>query len=91
MAMQSQSYVPIAKTDDFLDQSSSVYYAPTMPKIKITCCAQFAVTPDTIRQRPREDYIAFRQWILDTALTDAKSGGVWEYLWHIVFGEMAET
>jgi len=53
------------------------------------CCAQFAVTRERVRQRPKSDYELFRQWLLDTALDDAKSGRIFEYLWHIIFGMRA--
>ncbi|KAJ5146039.1 uncharacterized protein N7515_000603 [Penicillium bovifimosum] len=55
-------------------------------EIGAACCAQFAVSRDQVRRRPLEDYIKFRQWILDTELSDASSGRVMEYLWHIIFG-----
>ena len=55
-----------------------------------TCCAQFVVTREQVQQRPRNDYIRYRQWVLNTELVDAKSGRVMEYLWHIIFGQSAE-
>jgi len=50
------------------------------------CCGQFAVSRDQILARPLEDYMRYRQWILQTNLTDAWSGRVLEYLWHVIFG-----
>jgi hypothetical protein len=58
--------------------------------IAAPCCAQFAVTSEQIRQRPREDYIRLRRWVLETELKDALSGRVLEYIWHIVFGQSDE-
>ena len=59
----------------------------TMPKsVGVACCAQFAVSRDQVRKRPRQDYIAMRDWLVSTELSDAKSGRVLEYLWHIIFG-----
>ncbi|KAJ5649396.1 uncharacterized protein N7484_003119 [Penicillium longicatenatum] len=55
-------------------------------QIAAACCAQFAVSKDQVRRRPHEDYVRFRQWLLDTDLTDAKSGRVMEFLWHYIFG-----
>ncbi|KAJ6110686.1 hypothetical protein N7486_002921 [Penicillium sp. IBT 16267x] len=55
-------------------------------QIAAACCAQFAVSKDQVRKRPREDYVKFRQWLFDTDLTDAKSGRVMEFLWHLIFG-----
>jgi Protein of unknown function (DUF3431) len=54
-----------------------------------TCCAQFAVSREQVMQRPLEDYVSYRQWILDTELNDEKSGRVMEFLWHVIFGKEA--
>ena len=56
-------------------------------QVGAACCAQFAVSRDQILQRPREDYIKFRQWIIDTDKSDASSGRTMEFLWHIIFGK----
>lgn len=53
------------------------------------CCAQFAVSREQVLKRPREDYIRFRQWLLDTDVGDFDSGRVFEYLWHVIFGKEA--
>ena len=53
------------------------------------CCAQFAVSKEQVLQRPREDYVKYRMWVLDTELEDRSSGRVMEYLWHIIFGQDA--
>ncbi|KAH1736720.1 hypothetical protein KXX25_006273 [Aspergillus fumigatus] len=53
------------------------------------CCAQFAVSREQVLQRPREDYIRFRQWVIDTDKDDASSGRVMEFLWHVIFGQEA--
>ncbi|KAJ6185930.1 hypothetical protein N7519_007231 [Penicillium mononematosum] len=55
-------------------------------EIGAACCAQFAVSREQIQKRPLEDYIRFRQWVIDTELSDAKSGRVMEFLWHVIFG-----
>lgn len=55
-------------------------------QIGAACCAQFAVSSDQVRRRPREDYVKIRQWVLDTELNDASSGRVLEFLWHVIFG-----
>ncbi|KAL4870388.1 hypothetical protein BDV12DRAFT_207828 [Aspergillus spectabilis] len=56
------------------------------PQISAACCAQFAVSRAQVLQRPRADYIKVRQWVIDTELSDAASGRVMEYLWHVIFG-----
>ena len=53
------------------------------------CCAQFAVSCSRVTERPLNDYEHFRQWIIDTDMTDAKSGRVLEFLWHVIFGMQA--
>ena len=45
-------------------------------KIGAACCAQFAVSRDQVRKRPLSDYVHFRDWLMKTKLTDAKSGRV---------------
>lgn len=50
------------------------------------CCAQFAVSRERVLQRPREDYEAFRRWVVQTGKSDAQSGRVMEFLWHVIFG-----
>jgi hypothetical protein len=59
-----------------------------MPDIKVphevgvSCCAQFAVSRDAIRSRPKADYVRWREWLLKTPLSDDFSGRVLEYMWH---------
>nr|POE46732.1 hypothetical protein CFP56_70964 [Quercus suber] len=51
------------------------------------CCAQFAVTRDRIRKRPRRDYERMLAWADKTTQTDNFGvGWVFEKLWHIIFG-----
>ncbi|KAI5363685.1 hypothetical protein Slin14017_G056490 [Septoria linicola] len=45
------------------------------------CCSQFAVTADRIRSLPLEKYVHFRNWLLESKLTDYVSGRVFEYFW----------
>ncbi|ESZ93882.1 hypothetical protein SBOR_5740 [Sclerotinia borealis F-4128] len=58
-------------------------------EIGATCCAQFAVSRWQVLRRKREEYIHYRDWVLQTELPDRKSGRVMEYLWHIIFGKDA--
>ena len=53
------------------------------------CCAQFAVSREQVMKRPLEDYVSYRQWVIDTELSDDKSGRVMEFLWHVIFGKEA--
>lgn len=51
-------------------------------KIGVTCCAQFAATRETVRQRAKQEYIGYRDWLLSTELEDGISGRIFEYSWH---------
>lgn len=61
--------------------------APTL--VGAACCAQFAVSREQVLARPLSDYERFREWIVDTEKSDAKSGRVLEFLWHVIFGKDA--
>ena len=62
---------------------------PAPSQIGAACCAQFAVSKEQVRTRPLSDYKRFRDWIVETEKSDAKSGRVLEFLWHIIFGKDA--
>ncbi|EEH33899.1 hypothetical protein PAAG_04948 [Paracoccidioides lutzii Pb01] len=52
------------------------------------CCAQFVVTRERILQRPLEDYVRMRQWILEEkSLSEFEIGWVFEKIWHVIFGQ----
>lgn len=51
-------------------------------EVGVSCCAQFAVTRDKVRERPRSDYEHYRTWLLETSLADDLSGRIMEYSWH---------
>lgn len=53
--------------------------------VGVSCCAQFAATREKVRERSREEYVKYREWILETELGDAISGRVFEYSWHSKF------
>jgi hypothetical protein len=57
--------------------------------VGVGCCAQFAVTRETIHRRPLADYTRYRDWLLSTDLEDSISGRVLEYSWHQIFGKPA--
>jgi hypothetical protein len=73
-----------AATKDIYKQSFEELL-PELPVpeiVAVSCCAQFGVTRETIQRRPKEDYVRFRQWLLDTPLEDERSGRVMEFSWH---------
>ncbi|KAI5270084.1 hypothetical protein E4T47_06474 [Aureobasidium subglaciale] len=55
--------------------------------IGVACCAQFAVSRDQILKRTKGEYVRMHRWLMTTELDDQTSGRVFEYLWHIVFGQ----
>ena len=83
-----------ARVDE--NEQSSLARSPTasamvqvVPEIRVACCAQFGLSRKAILGRPKDDYVRFRQWLLDTELPNSDSGCVFEYLWHIIFGQKA--
>ncbi len=50
--------------------------------VGVSCCAQFAATKEKIRERKKEEYIKYRNWLMATKLGDSISGRVFEYSWH---------
>ncbi|EXJ94590.1 hypothetical protein A1O1_02986 [Capronia coronata CBS 617.96] len=58
---------------------------PIPKAISQPCCAQFAVSGERIRQRPRADYVRYRDWLLATDLDDRTSGRIMEYSWQYIF------
>lgn len=57
--------------------------------IGVACCGQFAVSKEQILKRGKDEYIRMHQWLMTTQLDDDTSGRVFEYLWHIIFGQEA--
>lgn len=59
-----------------------------VPEVVATpCCGQFAVTREQVLTRPLSDYETYHRWLMDTELDDETSGRVFEYLWHVIFGQ----
>jgi hypothetical protein len=52
----------------------------------VACCAQFAVTREKIRLRPKKDYERMMEWVrTQTWGDDYAVGFIFEKLWHIIF------
>lgn len=58
-------------------------------QVGAACCAQFAVSAAQVLTKPREDYVRYRKWLIDTTLDSETSGRVLEYMWHMIFGKEA--
>jgi len=55
---------------------------PVPEIVAVSCCSQFGVTRETIRSRPKADYVRFQDWLLGTPLDDALNGRIFEFAWH---------
>ena len=56
-------------------------------ELQAPCCAEFIVSRERILAHSRDFYIHMRDWIIDTELGRYRSGRVFEYMWHVIFGE----
>ena len=50
--------------------------------VGVHCGAQFALSRWKVLERPKEDYIRYRDWLYNTPLEDSVSGRILEYSWH---------
>ncbi|KAI5257446.1 hypothetical protein E4T42_00923 [Aureobasidium subglaciale] len=60
--------------------------------VSTPCCAQLAVSKDQVLERPLTFYMRAHQWLMCTSLDDDDddtNGRVFEYLWHVIFGQAA--
>ena len=64
--------------------------SPLPATLSQPCCAQFAASRSAIRNHPFSDYVAFRNWLLNTDLDDKLSGRVFEYLYQYILGDKNE-
>jgi hypothetical protein len=68
---------------DYKEAFEILFPGQEVPKhVGVSCCAQFAVTREMIKQRPKHDYEHYRKWLLETDLADDISGRILEYSWH---------
>ena len=58
---------------------------PPPHAISQPCCAQFAVSRERVQAIPQSEYIRYRDWILNTQLSDTFSGRIMEYSWQFLF------
>ncbi|KAJ5177122.1 uncharacterized protein N7482_002999 [Penicillium canariense] len=76
---------PLNHSSPYEQEYSEYKYMRKPDQIGAACCAQFAVSRSQVHKRPRDDYVKFRQWIIETDLNDSTSGRVMEFLWHVIF------
>lgn len=71
---------------DVFDGTSTPHSIASFPgQVAQACCAQFAVSKEAVRKRPKADYERLREWLLTTEMTDRQSGRVMEFLWQYIF------
>lgn len=71
---------------EYPDRFMELFPGVKLPDIvAVPCCSQFAVSRQRIRDRPVEDYIRYRNWLLNTTLPTDVSGRIFEYAWHSMF------
>lgn len=54
--------------------------------IKSACCAQFMVPRSAVLRHPLAFYEDLRQWVMHTESVEPHRSAVFEYAWHIMFG-----
>jgi uncharacterized protein YifN (PemK superfamily) len=69
------------------DEFMADEFGPMPEQVCSPCCAQFAVSRDRIRLRSKSFYRRLMKWITTTSMRTFYSSRVFEYLWHILFGE----
>lgn len=55
---------------------------PVPEQVGNHCGAQFALARWKVLERPKKDYIRYRDWLWKTPLEDSVSGRILEYSWH---------
>lgn len=56
-------------------------------ELKAPCCAEFMVVRERILAHPRSFYVHLRDWVIESELGRYRSGRIFEYMWHVIFGE----
>ncbi|XRM48279.1 hypothetical protein ABZX51_011210 [Aspergillus tubingensis] len=68
----------------------TVFNSTDVPEMIATpYCGQFAVSREQVHKRPREEYMRYQQWVMETKLKDEEIEQVMGSLWHVVFGREA--
>jgi hypothetical protein len=77
--------------DAFLENfGSTSEFRVEVPEILAQpCCSQIAVTRETIRSMPREQYGHFIHWLETAAMSDAILGRTWEHMFQWLFAKKA--
>ncbi|RKU43443.1 hypothetical protein DL546_006167 [Coniochaeta pulveracea] len=82
------AFDPYKPEESVFADAWSQLFPPSVPVPSVLsqpCCAQFALSRDTILSKPLSLYISIRDWLLATELPDAISGRVLEYIWQFIW------
>jgi hypothetical protein len=75
----------------FKDYWDGLHPGMQMPNIlSAPCCGQFAASRDAILVHSYDQYLKWQEWLLNTDLSDAVAGRIWEYTWHYIFSGQAQ-
>ncbi|GAB7360154.1 hypothetical protein MBLNU230_g7917t1 [Neophaeotheca triangularis] len=98
-----QPYDARARSDALLPGALEVLFGGDGARVKpgandavrAQCCAQFVVSRTQVWRHTREEYVALRQWLLDSGREAAPSddrvaGRIVSYLWHVLFMPQGE-
>ncbi|KAI5239701.1 hypothetical protein E4T43_06643 [Aureobasidium subglaciale] len=95
-AAMPQAFAVLFGGDDYLKngKSKGLRLGRSDP-VRAQCCAQFVVSREAMHRHTREEYLAIRQWLLDSYGTSRNSnaaprddriaGRILSYLWHVLF------
>lgn len=79
-------HLPGTSRDVLISTILREFYGQVPSKIAAPCCAQFAVSREAVKRRPKENWIAIRRWLERTELDGGLAGRVLEWTWHLWFG-----
>ena len=59
-----------------------------MPEyVHAPCCAEFVVSAERVRKHSKQFYASLLDWLRHTSNDRFWAGRIFEYVWHIIFGE----
>lgn len=61
------------------------WLGPLPPRIAAPCCAEFIVSREAVRRRPKEFYAAALEWIAASELHSKTIAISIEFIWHLIF------
>lgn len=75
-----------SQTENAISAFKILFPGQSMPdSISTPGGAQFAVTSGLVRRTSLDQWVAFRDWLIETPLSSMDAGGAFEFFWHIIF------